>query len=270
MGPAFIVSAFLIAAKPQLATPVSFETEPNSTVTLPSVKHSAFKKGERLKYVVSYGWIDAGEAVIEIKNEEKKIAGRDVMHMVGTGKSLGAFNFFFEVRDRYESYVDANGVFPWKFVRDISEGGFKMKQTYNFDQLKKKVTTNKGQEIEVPLGIQDMISSFYRARAMDFSNAKPGQTFAMDAFVDGEVWPMKIRYIKNEKIEVDKGTFNCMVFRPVVQTGRIFKEEEDMTVWITKDKNKVPVLAKAKVLVGSITMELTEYSGLANPVAKVN
>ena len=66
------------------------------------------------------------------------------------------------------------------------------------------------------------------------------------------------------------GKFDCMVFHPVVQEGRIFEDDNDLTVYITNDKNKIPVLAKAKVLVGSIRMELTDYKNLANPVAKVD
>lgn len=264
-----IFSAFLIGMEPTSVAVNPSANEVLTTKELPRVEYNAFKKGERLKYAVSYGWLDAGEAVIEIKNEERMIAGRPILHMVGTGKSLGTFNFFFEVKDRYESYVDQQGLFPWIFVRDINEGGFKLKQYYTFDQYKQKVKTDKGKEYSVPLGIQDMISSFYRARALDFKGVKPGQVFQMEAFVDGEIWPMKIRYIKNEVVETDKGKFDCMVFRPVVQTGRIFKKEEDMTVWITRDKNRVPVLAKAKILVGSITMELIDYQGLANPIAKL-
>jgi len=252
--------------------PVAPDTTRITDITydrLPSVNHHAFKKGERLEYEVSYGWIDAGEAIIEIKQEEKKIAGRDVMHVVGTGNSLGTFNWFFKVRDRYETYMDTEGVFPWIFVRNIEEGGFKLKQLYTFDQFKKRVKTDKNKYFDVPLGVQDMISSFYRARAIDYSHVKPGDVFEIPAFVDNEVWPLRIKYVRNEVIEVDKGKFDCMVFVPVVQQGRIFKKEEDMQVWVTRDENKIPILAKAHILVGSIDMEIRDYSGLANPIAKI-
>lgn len=263
---AFIVSGLLMAFQPGQgqSTVAMNETE---TVELPKVKHHSFKRGERLEYEVSYGWVDAGEAIIEITPEKKTIAGRDVMHVVGTGNSLGAFNWFFPVRDRYETYMDAEGVFPWIFVRDIHEGGFDLKQYYTFDQFKRKVKTDKGKEYDVPLGVQDMISSFYRARAIDFSDAKPNQVYEIQAFVDDEVWPLRIRYLRNETIEIDCGKFDCMVFVPVVQKGRIFKKEEDMMVWVTNDDNKIPILAKAHILVGSITMELRDFKGLANPVS---
>lgn len=270
MDLSFILSGLLFIFHPTNSVSQNKQVDGEEITTLPEVKHRAFKRGERLEYEVSYGWIDAGEAIIEIKQEKKQIAGRNVFHVVGTGNSLGTFNWFFKVRDRYETYVDEAGVFPWIFVRDIHEGGFELKQYYTFDHFKQKVKTDKGKEFDVPLGVQDMISALYRARAMDFSNVKPGQVFEIQAFVDNEVWPLKIKYLKKETIEVDKGKFNCMVFVPVVQTGRIFKKEEDMMVWVTNDQNKIPILAKAKVLVGSVTMEIRDYSGLANPIAIMN
>ncbi len=264
-----IISAFLLAAQPASTQgdPVKGKEE---KVKLPEVSHSAFKPGERLEFDVSYGWIDAGEAIIEIKKDQTEIAGRDVWHVVGKGNSTGTFNWFFKVRDTYETYLDAEGVFPWIFVRDVHEGGYEIKQYYTFDHYKGEVKNDKGKAYEIPLGVQDMISSFYRARAIDYSNAKPNEVFEIQAFVDDKVWPLKIRYLKDEIVKTDMGKFNCKVFVPVVQEGRIFKEEEDMMVWVTNDQNKIPVMAKAKVLVGSITMELRDYSGLAHPIARID
>lgn len=267
----FILAGLLIAMQPAKSQPAHEGEEPKSTKNeLPSIQQSSFQKGERLEYDVSYGWIDAGEAIIEISNEKKTIAGRDVMHVIGKGNSLGTFNWFFKVRDTYETYLDSDGIFPWIFVRDIEEGNFKMKQYYTFNQFKKTVKTDKGKEHQVPVGVQDMISAFYCARTFDYSNAQPNQVYEMSVFLDNELWPLRIRYLRKERIEIDNGTYDCMVFVPVVQEGRIFKKEEDMMVWVTDDENKIPVLAKAKILVGSVTMELRDYSGIANPVAKVD
>jgi hypothetical protein len=105
---------------------------------------------------------------------------------------------------------------------------------------------------------------------MDFSNAQVGQVFTVMTIVDDEIYPLKIRYMGKEQIKVDAGTFNCLRFAPVVQKGRVFKKEEDLSVWITDDANHLPILAKAKIMVGSIKMELMEYSGMANAVARVN
>jgi len=216
-----------------------------------------------------YGFIDAGRATLEVKPCDKKINNRDLIHVVGKGKSLGAFNWFFKVQDRYETYIDAESMIPWMFIRRVYEGGYKINQDYTFFQHKQKVTDANKKAYDVPENIQDMISSYYYARTLDFSNAKIGDEFEFNSFVDGEVFPLKIKYLGKETIKIRKGKFKCLKFVPVVQKGRIFKTEEDLQVWISDDENKIPLLAKAKILVGSIKMEVTDFEGLRNPISKM-
>ena len=233
------------------------------------VPNKAFQDGEFLKYKFAYGIMNAGEATLEAKKVKKKIQNRDILHIVGRGYSISAFDWFFKVRDKYETYLDEEGVFPWLFVRRIEEGGYKKEQDYKFFQDKEKVVdVRKEKEYKVPHGVQDMISSFYYARTIDYSKAKKDEVFEFQSFVDGEVYPIRIKYAGLKTIKVDAGKFECMVFHPAVQEGRIFKEDCDLTVYITNDENKIPILAKAKVLVGSIRMELIDYKNIANPIAK--
>jgi hypothetical protein len=114
-----------------------------------------------------------------------------------------------------------------------------------------------------------MLSAFYHARNLDLSGAKPGETYTINCFMDKEVWPLKIKFIGRETIKTSLGTFKCLKFRPIVQKGRVFKHEEDLNVWITDDKNHIPIQGQANILVGSVKMDLISYSGLANPVSKV-
>jgi len=239
------------------------------TSILRNIKHHAYQAGEKLEYRLHYGVISAGTATMQVNKLDKKIRGRDVYQMVGYGKSQGAFDWFFKVRDRYETYMDINGVFPWLFVRDVNEGGYKIKQTYKFSQNKNKVDNGKGKTFEAPQGVQDMLSSFYYARTIDFTNAKKDEIFTIWSFVDDELWPLKIRFIGRSQVKVSGKKYRAMMFHPVVQEGRLFKKEEDVTVWISDDENKIPLLAEGKVLIGSVKMELTKYSGLANPIAKL-
>lgn len=241
----------------------------NAYAKLPVIDNKAFKSGEVLEYRLHYGLINAGTAKLEVKTYPKKIAGREVYHVVGTGKSAGTFDWFFKVRDRYETYLDKDGIFPWLFVRRIDEGGYKKSQDYKFLQHKNKVDNGEGDVFDTPTGVQDMLSAFYYARTLDFSKAKVGQIYTIWSFVDDEVWPLKIKYAGKETIKVGKKKYKTLKFHPVVQAGRIFKKEEDLNVWISDDKNKIPLMAQAKVLVGSIKLELKKYEGLANPIAEV-
>jgi hypothetical protein len=237
---------------------------------LPKMKNEAFKRGELLSFRLHYGIIDAGTATLGITEEAREIAGRKTYHMVGIGASKGTFDFFYKVRDRYETYIDEEALVPWVFVRRVNEGGYKIEQDYVFNRFQNKVSVGGGETFSVEPNMQDMLSAFYHARAMDLSSAKPGDIFEIKCFMDKEVWPLKIKFINRENVTTDAGTFRCLKFRPIVQQGRVFKKEEDLNIWITDDKNHIPVKGQADVLVGSIKMELTDYKGLANPVAKVN
>lgn len=263
-----VTSVAFISFKGEQQLPV-IENE-GLEIELPKVKNEAFKRGEMLTFRLHYGIIDAGEATLSITDETRKLGGRKTFHIVGLGKSKGAFDWFFKVRDRYETYIDEQSIVPWLFVRRVNEGGYKIEQDYIFNHFSKKVDVGGGEMHPIEPNMQDMLSAFYAARTFDLSAAKPNQIYSINCFMDKEVWPLKIKFIGRETITTDLGTFRCLKFRPIVQKGRVFKKEEDLNVWITDDKNHIPIKGQADVLVGSIKMELTKYSGLANSVAKVN
>jgi uncharacterized protein DUF3108 len=233
--------------------------------TLRKLNNSAFARSEVLEYRVHYGFIDAGEARLEIAPEIKMFANRSVYHIVGTGKTKGAFDWFFKVRDRYESYIDSASIIPWYFVRRVDEGGYKISQNVTFNHYKNIAISEKA-TINIPRETQDIISAYYYARTLNFDTAKVNDIFSFNAYLDDEVIKMSIKYLGREKVKTNLGTFNCIKFRPVLLVGRVFKEEEDMTIWVTDDKNKIVVRAQASILVGSVKMDLKNYSGLANPL----
>lgn len=231
-----------------------------------TIKNEAFKAGEILQYRIHYGFMDAGEAVLEVKEQLQPMGTRKCYHVVGTGKTKGAFDWFFKVRDRYESYIDTESLMPWVFIRRVDEGGYTINQNVTFNHYKNTATSDK-LTIPVPDYIQDLVSSFYYARTLDFTNATIGDVFPINAYLDDEVFAMNIKFVGREKIKTNFGTFNCIKFRPMLLEGRVFKEEEGMTVWVTDDKNRIVVRAEAEILVGSIKMDLKGYSGLANPLS---
>lgn len=236
---------------------------------LPELKNKAFKRGEVLSYRMHYGIIDAGVATLTVTDEEKEVAGRKTYHVVGLGSSKGTFDFFFKVRDRYESYIDEKSLVPWIFIRRVSEGGYTINQDYIFNHYSRKVSVGDG-IFDILPNMQDMLSAFYYARNLDLKNAKPGDIYELACFMDKEIYPLKIKFIGREDVNIKLGKFKCLKFRPVVQKGRVFKHEEDLNVWLTDDDNHIPVKGQADVLVGSIQLELTSYANLANPVSRTN
>ncbi len=232
----------------------------------------AFMAGEWLRYKMSYsGFLRAGTA--ELSVEETEIEGKKVYHTVGKGWTTGMIKWFFKVEDNYQSYFDKDSVFPYLFKRKINEGGYKkhVNTTFNHDTSKALVQDflkQKDTLIDFK-AVQDMLSSFYFLRNLDVSTMKPGDEIKLDMFLDAKTYNFKLRYIGNEDLKIRRGKVRCMKFVPLVQAGRIFKEKESVTIWITADDNKIPIKLRANLAVGSLRAELEAYKGLAHSFKKV-
>ena len=239
------------------------------TITLFSQeKKQAFKNGEWLRYKMSYsGFLRAGTAILEV--EEKDFNNKKVFYTKGTGWTSGMISWFFEVDDLYESYFDKDTIKPYLFKRKINEGGYKKHRITSFNYKSNKAYiqdfTNQKDTLVPFINVQDMLSSFYYLRNQETKDLQKGDEIALDMFLDAQVYPFKLRFLGREVIKTKFGKIKSMIFRPLVQSGRIFKAQESVTIWITDDANKIPVKMKANLAVGSLRAELEAYKGLANP-----
>jgi len=228
---------------------------------------SAFDTGEWFKFRMSYsGWMKAGEATLKVN--EDVINGRQVYHVVGKGKTTGAIRWFFKVKDRYESYFDKQKLVPYRFIRNINEGGHTKDIEIDFDQTNNQARVhnkkhNKTKVFTTTPNIQDMVSTFYYLRNnLDVSNLKIGDEVKTNMFFDGENYGFKIKYLGEELLRTNFGKIKCLKFRPYVMAGRVFKEEESLTLWVSADKNRIPLRMKANLAVGSLRADLEAYRGL--------
>ena len=236
---------------------------------LQTLKNKAFKRGEELTYKLHYGFIDAAYVKLNVTNEKIEFLGRETFHVVGIGKTSGISDWIFKVRDRYETFIDDKALVPWLFKRRVNEGGFIINQDYTFDRLNNKVVTENGEEFNVSDNVQDMISAFYQARTLDYSTIKKGDILSLDCFIDEEIFPVKIKFQGFQIVKIKLGEFKCLKFTPVIQTGRIFKNEDDLSFYVSNDENRVLIKAEADILFGTIVVELIEFKGLINALNKI-
>ncbi len=231
------------------------------------VKNTAFKKGEVLRYKLHYGLLDAGVAELKVKSIISK-KGRSAYHIVGTGNSVGMFNWFYRVEDRYETFLDTSAIVPWEHIRDVSEGGYEINHHIFFNQYH-NYAESAGMYYSVPPNIQDILSAFYYSRTYDASKLKVGDEIEIVTFLDHELFPLKLRLLGRENVKSAVGTIPCMKFRPIIQVGRVFKDQEDMSIWVSDDANKIPILLQTDLLIGSIKMSITGYENLRKPLRKI-
>ncbi|WP_179004259.1 DUF3108 domain-containing protein [Winogradskyella forsetii] len=234
-------------------------------------KESAFQEGEWFKFEMSYsGFLKAGNATLSVN--ETNLEGKPVYHVVGKGWTTGAIKWFFKVKDRYESYFDKATGAPYKFIRKIDEGGHTKDIEITFDHQNNiaEVNNKKHKEtkkVTTEQDVQDMVSMYYYLRnKIDISDLKEGDEIETNMFFDEENYGFKLKYLGKETIEVEVNGSEVKVktikFRPYVMAGRVFKEEESLTLWVSADKNKIPLKVKADLAVGSLRADLVEFKGL--------
>ncbi|MEO9894304.1 DUF3108 domain-containing protein [Aurantibacter sp.] len=230
-------------------------------------KESAFKPGEWLKFRLHYGFLNASYATLQVKNAE--IDGKSVYHVVGKGRTSGFASIFFNVDDRYESYFDKEEGKPYKFVRKIDEGGYTKDVEIDFDHTNDKAVLNDKKnkfkkEFELQDSIQDLISAFYYLRNYyEPKDLVQGESITLKMLYDDDgIFNFKLKYLGDEVVKTKFGKVKCFKFRPYVQSGRVFKEQESLSLWVSADKNKLPIRIKADLAVGSIKADLDQYNGL--------
>lgn len=239
-------------------------------ITCNVFSQSSFETGEFFKFRIHYGLLSAGYATLEVKDAVRN--NKKVFHVVGRGYTTGMTKFFFGVEDNYESYFDKTTGKPYQFLRKINEGGYTKNQEGFFNQaantvLVKDYKHNKQKTFSVTENVQDIVSTFYYLRNHPkVDNLAVGESITIDMFFDDEITKFKLKYLGKENVKTKFGVVPTMMFRPYVQSGRVFKEQESLTVWISDDSNKIPIRIKADLAVGSLKADLEEYKGLVVPL----
>ena len=229
----------------------------------------AFKAGEWLKFRIHYGIFNASYATIELREAEWN--GRPAFYAKGIGRTTGLARLFFKVDDYYSSYFTKDDNRPLHFIRNINEGGYKKHLKIDFDHLKKQATVidikkqTTGTYNTDP-DIQDLISFVYYLRMhLDVDAIKKDEFVVVNLFFDSENYAFKFKFIGLETIKTKFGKVKTLKFRPYVQSGRVFRSSESITLWVSSDDNKIPLRLQADLSVGSIIADLDAFKGLINP-----
>jgi hypothetical protein len=235
------------------------------------VENETFLPGEFLKYRIFYdswmtSWMTAGYGTIEIDPKFETTNGRETYHITVKGNSAGLFTVFYKVRDRFESYIDKEGMMPLKFVRRTHEGNYKRDDDVLFDQVR-HIAQSKRATQKIPPYVQDIVSSFYYVRTLNFDSAKVNDTYNIDFFLDDSIYHSAIVFLGREWVNTDFGKIYCMKFKPRVAVGEVFQDPYPMELWVSDDLNKIPVMMRSAVFVGSVRIELVEFRGLRYQLA---
>jgi len=224
-----------------------------------------YRSGEKLVYIVKFGPIIGGTASLTLR--QTYYNNKVVFHSRAEGRTVGLAEKLYSVKDVFESFFDVQTGLPYKLARDVKEGSYKKHEEAFFDRENGTVYSLRlDTTIQVPPDILDMVSLLYYIRSLDMAQAKPEEVLNTITYFDDALYPFKIRYKGKEDVKTKFGKIKCYRFDPVVEPGRMFDSEDDMTIWMSADKNVIPIKVRFDLLVGSLRMELDEFANLKYPL----
>ena len=216
--------------------------------------------GESCSYRIHYGFINAGHAIYSVTKKNEEIS------VIVQGRSNSVVDLFFKIRDRYESRINIESLLPSYFKRDILEGRDKINQEYFFNHKNNTVKTQKG-EYKINAKSQDMLSSFLYGRTFNSSFLKRKNPFFINIFINEEEYNMEVKYVKTEVLNTNIGKVRCIKLKPKVQVGRVFRSPDDLTIWVSDDKNHVLIKVEMDILVGSIKADIETAKNIKFPLS---
>jgi hypothetical protein len=270
--PFFIVASMACLPHQTIDTVKNSASEKNEAKPKPEVN---FQAGEELIYKIYYNlnfvWIPAGEVTFKVSDKDAEY------HISATGRTYSTYEWFFKVRDSYDSYVDKNTLLPNMSIRDVNEGKYTQYSKVAYDQNAKKAFYERGDDknnikakgtLETKDLMHDVLSILYYCRTLDYDNASTGQEFPVNILLDEAIYPLKYKILAKEDKKIrDLGKWSTLKLSPKLISGNMFKEGTEMKVWASNDANKVPLMIETPVSVGSVKIVLKSWKGLKYPTA---
>lgn len=272
-----VLLCLAVVSQPQHAQENSFST---SCIPVKSVKDAdlAFGHGEAATFTLHYEWgaIDSDVGSATVRLDTVTFNGYKAYRCTMHGRTTPLYDYFFKVREDFQSWFTRDGLIPLKFYRHSREGDYEAKNTYMYVRTSAEpviiadlYTSKRGPKaVEIPLTscTFDLPTLFYYARNMDFDAVEPGKRHPMTFAIDDEVFNVYFILYGRETIKVKGlGTVKTIKFAAKLLEGEVFKGEADMLIWVTDDENRLPVYFEAPLLVGTAIGRMTSYENLKHP-----
>jgi len=257
-----------VRAQPQASEPVASANDSSTALAadtsgygryVPAAERKRFARvpwriGEYFQFSIDWNGLNGGSSLMQVQNLHT-VDGRRTYRIVTKAESNSFVSKFYKVRDRAESFVDAETLVSRRFVKHLREGGYKADIDVRFDQEERKAIYSGGTTYDVPAQVHDVLSAFYYVRTRPLVI---GSTFSIPTHDNRKSYEMEVRVHKKERVEVPAGKFDCILVEPVLKSEGVFKSKGSIHVWLTDDERRIPVLVKSKVPIGSISVSLTD------------
>lgn len=233
-----------------------------------------FTENEELVYNVRYAFFNLGQIRITTYGTST-IDGRPVSFARALIDSYRGIPFV-DLHAVFESFID-HSMCSRRFMGKIKQDGSWDFSRYQFEYDRNRVIVEMGRQdtvvaqretVEVRSPYQDGLSLFFLARDGLFGTSSVHvPTMIKEKRVNTTI----IFGNRRNSVEIDAFDYpiNVVEFDGTMEFTGIFGLTGDFEGWFSNDDARVPIKAKMKVLIGSVTVELMEYKrpGWAPPRA---
>lgn len=246
----------------------------NENYTSCGVTNTTFQAGEEITYSLQYKWglmnIKAGEVTFKVEDLGNSY------RFSGFGSTSSGIEWFYKVRDYYETVVDKNTLLPISSKKSLEEGSYRLYEKVIFDHKNEIATAHRGDSRDdlkadvMPIEncMYDVMSVLYTTRNLDLDGLKVGEKFPIRFFMDKKIYPLQVVYggkEANNRIR-SNGVHNTIMLKPQLVKNELFPDGGEMSIWLSDDGNRIPLLIESPLSVGSIRAILKDHKGLRHPV----
>lgn len=239
----------------------------------------AFGAGEQLTYAVSYkvGFITTDVAEVKFTVDKASGTPSDLFNITAWGRVYPSYRWFFDLNDTYTTTLDATTLKPVTFRSEISEGKYRFSSRYDYDWKRKEVNTiyrnhkrTQDKSKTMPLGPEayDGLALFYNLRNGNMGDYKENSYKVLNLVLEDTIRSIRFTFLGRERKQI-KGLGKCNTLKFSCQlatsTGEAFPDGSEFFVWISDDRNKIPLYIESPIRVGSIRGRLIGYELLKYP-----
>ncbi len=249
------VEAVIKEREVQPQTPAAAEISAEKTRI---VENKAFKPGEKLTFAITYLGLTAATAEVEV-GDFVKLKGRKCYHITTKAKVVPLVAALVRVDDVVETFVDAQGLFSRRMIKSLREGNYENDVVLEFNPVSRSV-----KEIEksgdrslkgLPDFCHDILSAFFYFRTQEL---EPGKDMVLPVYAEGKLNNLRVKILRKEKVRIPLGTYNAVVVAPLLDFESIFKQEGEVTIWLSDDERHIPLMMKSKVFLSSVSAKLID------------
>ena len=232
--------------------------------------HKPFSPGEKLTFQLNWGFIPAGEAILELLPLET-LNDQPVYHFVMTVRTNAFLDLFYYYRSRIDAYaaIDMDHTVRYRertrtrlkatdvvveFDWSTSQAHYSSTETIHQSPPK---TNEKKRITQLLPGTFDPLTVYYYTRLLNIGVGD----WIKRPITDGlKCVVAQAEVLRKESLTINGQTYKTFLIQPDFKGVKpVFEKLVGATirVWITADADRIPVKLASRIVLGSFTGELT-------------